>query len=78
MLFYDQKDLNQNTKYTQEFVNTFEPDFNFNDTPVNRYNISTNNSAKNILIKAEKLAELKKKLIQLKIVISKIIQKTLF
>ena len=72
------KILNQNTKYTQEFVNTFEPDFNFNDTPVNRYNISTNNSAKNILIKAEKLAELKKKLIQLKIVISKIIQKTLF
>ncbi len=53
------KILNQNTKYTQEFVNTFEPDFNFNDTPVNRYNISTNNSAKNILIKAEKLAELK-------------------
>jgi len=56
------KILNQNTKYTQEFVNTFEPDFNFNDTPVNRYNISTNNSAKNILIKAEKLAELKKKI----------------
>ena len=51
-------------KYTQEFVNTFEPDFNFNDTPVNRYNISTNNSAKNILIKAEKLAELKKKIIR--------------
>ena len=55
------KILNQNTKYTQEFVNTFEPDFNFNDAPINRYNISTNNSAKNILIKAEKLAELKKK-----------------
>jgi len=56
------KILNQNTKYTQEFVNTFEPDFNFNDSPINRYNISTNNSAKNILIKAEKLAELKKKI----------------
>ncbi len=55
------KILNQNGKNNQEFINTFEPDFNYENKPINRFNISDNNRAKNILAKAEKLSELKKK-----------------
>ncbi len=56
------KALNQNTKFDQEFINTFEPDFTFSDKPINRFNISSNNTTKNTLDKAEKLFKLKKKI----------------
>ena len=56
------KALNQNAKYDQEFIDTFEPDFTFNNKPINRFNISSNNTAKNTLDKAEKLSNLKKKI----------------
>ena len=31
------KTLNQNAKYAQELLNTFEPDFIFSDKPINRF-----------------------------------------
>ncbi len=36
------KDLNQNAKYDQKFINTFEDQFNFGNKPINRINISDN------------------------------------
>ena len=54
--------LNQNAKLEQELINTFEPDFIFNDKPINRFKISNNDNPKNILLKAEKLSDLKKKI----------------
>ena len=54
------KDLNQNAKFEQELINTFEPDFNFSEKPQNRFNTSQNNNAQEILNKAERLVELKK------------------
>ena len=62
------KDLNQNAKFEQELINTFEPDFIFSEKPLNRFNNTKNNNNLEILNKAEKLSELKKRLIQLKIV----------
>ena len=56
------KALNQNAKFDQEFINTFEPDFTFSDKPINRFKISSNYTAKNTLDKAEKLFNLKKKI----------------
>ena len=44
------KALNQNAKFDQEFINTFEPDFTFSDKPINRFNISSNNTTKNTLM----------------------------
>ena len=41
------KVLNQNTKYEQELINSFEPDFSFSDQAINRLNISLNNLSKN-------------------------------
>ena len=37
------KNLNQNAKLVQKFINLVEPDFNFNDKPLNRYKIFNNN-----------------------------------
>ena len=31
------KDLNQNDKFEQELINTFEPDFIFSEKPINRF-----------------------------------------
>ncbi len=53
------KDLNQNTKFEQELINTFEPEFSFSEKPLNRFNVTKNNSAQEILNKAEKLSDLK-------------------
>ena len=36
------KHLNQNAKYVQELINTIEPDFVFNDKPINRFKILKN------------------------------------
>ena len=40
------KVLNQNTKYEQELINSFEPNFSFSDKAINRLNISKNNDNK--------------------------------
>ena len=56
------KVLNQNTKFKQLLINTFEPDFTFSNKPINRLNINKNTDPKNLLSKAEKLSELKKKI----------------
>ena len=40
------KVLNQNTKYEQELINSFEPNFSFSDQAINRLNISKNNDNK--------------------------------
>ena len=55
------KVLNQKTKYEQELLNTFESKFNFEKKPINRFDNSQISEPKNILKKAEKLSELKKK-----------------
>lgn len=56
------KDLNQNAKFEQELINTFEPDFIFGEKPLNRFNSKKNNNTLEILNKTEKLSELKRKI----------------
>ena len=56
------KGLNQNDKIKQNLIDTFEPDFSFNNKPINRQKISNSNKAKNILNKAERLSNLKKEI----------------
>ena len=56
------KDLNQNAKFEQELINTFEPDFIFSEKPLNRFDSAKNNNNIEILNKAEKLSELKSKI----------------
>ena len=56
------KQLNQNDKINQNLIDTFEPDFNFNNKPINRLKISNSDKAKDILNKAEKLSNLKKEI----------------
>ena len=51
------KHLNQNAKYVQELINTIEPDFVFNDKPINRFKVLQNNKDK-----SEKLLGLKKQI----------------
>ncbi len=56
------KVLNQKTKYEQELLSNLESKFNFGKKPINRFNKSQMNESKNILKKAEKLSELKRKI----------------
>ncbi len=56
------KSLNQNSKYNQELINTFEPDFTFDNKPINRLNILKKNNSQLYSDKQEKLDELKKKI----------------
>ncbi len=56
------KQLNQNDKINQNLIDTFEPDFNFNNKPINRLKISNSDKAKDILNKAERLSNLKKEI----------------
>ena len=56
------KELNQNDKIKPDLIDTFEPDFIFSNKPLNRLKNSNSDEAKNILNKAEKLSELKKKI----------------
>ena len=61
--------LNQNDKYVNDLINSIEPDFIFSSKPINRFkteNIEGKNFEKN---KLDQIADLKKRLIQLKIVI---------
>ena len=60
------KDLNQNAKYDQKFINTFEDQFNFGNKPINRFKISHNNKALEIFNKPNRLSELKKEIISIK------------
>ena len=50
------KTLNQNTKYVQGLIDSIEPDFNFSNKPINRFNIDLNTN------KNDQLSELKAKI----------------
>ena len=56
------KTLNQNTKYAQELIDMIEPDFFFNNKPIDRFNVTKDNNHKVNQNKAEKLSELKNKI----------------
>jgi len=56
------KTLNQNTKYTQELVDLIEPDFFFNNKPINRFTVTKNDNHNVNQNKAEKLSDLKRKI----------------
>ena len=56
------KTLNQNTKYAQELIDMIEPDFFFNDEPINRFNVTKDDNHNDIQNKTKKLSELKNKI----------------
>ena len=59
------KGLNQNAKYVQEFIDIIEPNFIFENKPINRFKIVKDSEKKviqNILDKKTKLQELKRKI----------------
>jgi len=56
------KTLNQNTKYAQELIDMIEPDFFFNNEPINRFNVTKDDNHNDNQNKAEKLSELKNKI----------------
>ena len=59
------KGLNQNAKYVQEFIDIIEPNFIFENKPINRFKIVKNSEKKvvqNDLDKKTKLQELKRKI----------------
>ena len=51
--------LNQNAKYVQDLIDTIEPDFIFNNRPVNRLNVIKDVNDNNNQDKLEKLSNLK-------------------
>ena len=53
------KPLNQNTKFTQDFIKTFETDFIFNNEPQNRYKDLKSNLINSNSQKKQKLSDLK-------------------
>ena len=53
------KVINQKGKFDEELINTIEPNFIFNDKPINRFNILENSNNHNQDDKAELLKELK-------------------
>ena len=56
------KTLNQNTKYTQELIDMIEPDFFFNNKPINRFTVNKVDNHNDNQNKAEKLSDLKRKI----------------
>ena len=56
------KTLNQNTKYSQELIDMIEPDFFFNNKPINRFAVTKDDNHNDNQNKAEKLSELKNKI----------------
>ena len=59
------KGLNQNAKYVQEFIDIIEPNFVFENKPINRFKIVKNSEKKVVqdnLDKKTKLQELKRKI----------------
>ena len=63
------KDLNQNAKFNQQFIDTLEPDFLFDNKPINRFKTPQNINNVSLGNKVKNLSDLKKKLVQFKIVI---------
>jgi uracil-DNA glycosylase len=60
------KALNQNTKYAQELIDMIEPDFFFNNEPINRFTVTKDDNQNVNHNKSEKLFELKKKINSIK------------
>ena len=56
------KALNQNAKYAQELINTIEPNFNFENKPINRFTNKIDNHIENITNKLDQLNSLKGKI----------------
>ena len=56
------KALNQNAKYVQELINTIEPNFNFENKPINRFTIKADNHVRNITNKLDQLNSLREKI----------------
>ena len=56
------KTLNQNTKYAQELIDMIEPDFFFNNKPINRFTVTKDDNHNVKQNKAEKLSDLKRKI----------------
>ena len=56
------KTLNQNTKYAQELIDMIEPDFFFNNKPINRFTVTKDDNLNVNQNKAEKLSDLKRKI----------------
>ena len=56
------KALNQNGKYVQKLIESFEPDFVFNNQPINRFKLVEGNNDNNSQKKTEQLSELKKQI----------------
>tara|TARA_Y100001954_G_C15607568_1_gene501216 strand:+ start:48 stop:767 length:720 start_codon:yes stop_codon:yes gene_type:complete len=54
--------LNQNAKYVQKFIDTFEPDFVFKNRPINRFYSININVEKQTSNKNQNLEKLKKKI----------------
>ena len=61
--------INQKGKLVEGLVNTIESNFVFKNKPINRFNVTDENNDYNQADKSKLLEALKKKLIQLKIVI---------
>ena len=55
-------DFNQNNKYEEELINTYEDNFIFSNKPIDRFYISKNDVSEKITDKAKQLSELKKKI----------------
>ena len=49
------KSFNQNIKFEKDLASTFEPDFTYNNRPINRFDTSKKDNTQNILSKTEKL-----------------------
>ena len=56
------KALNQNAKYVQELINTIEPNFNFENKPINRFTIKADNHDKDATNKLDQLNSLREKI----------------
>ena len=56
------KEINQKGKFYEELINTIEPNFIFNDKPINRFNIEENSDKENKVDKTNLLKELKKRI----------------
>ena len=56
------KVLNQNAKYVQELIDIVEPDFIFNNKPINRFKINEHKDIKISPNKAERINRLKKQI----------------
>ena len=63
------KTLNQNDKYVQGLIDIIEPNFIFSSDAIDRFQRIKGNNDKIYEDKSDQLEKLKKKLVQLKIVI---------